>query len=103
MAQAVLPWLNIIEGINCSFSRSLRPQVLGALCCSSAKRRAAFTSMVNSDPEHRKALATQRDKLLRRSRYCNLNLVPATVTSATSLTVNPAIIMTLLFAIMTVS
>jgi hypothetical protein len=40
-------------------------QVLGARRCSSAKRRTAFTSMVDSDPRHRtgKARATRRDKL----------------------------------------
>jgi hypothetical protein len=41
---------------------------LGARRCSSAKRRAAFTSLADSDPRHREArtgLVRQHDKLLR--------------------------------------
>jgi hypothetical protein len=42
-----------------------RGVLIGARCSSSAKRRAAFTSTVDSDPGHRRARATRRYKLLR--------------------------------------
>jgi hypothetical protein len=47
-----------------------RGALLGARRCSSAKRRAAFTSLADSDPGHREARAgrvRQHDKLLRRA------------------------------------
>jgi hypothetical protein len=42
----------------------MRCALIGAWRCSAAKRQTAFTSMVDSDPMHRKARATRREKLL---------------------------------------